>query len=121
MRVVKLAEPEFADLGAVVDFFTGEIQGRNSSGLFRFRTQIGEGELAEGETLLFTYDAHLRFIAKALSGLLRPLGRSSSTRRGAMGRSAMAHWPHNSVSIIGESGRNSTPSMSNWSKRGGRI
>ena len=76
MRLVKLV-PELLRLTADRDsdeaslqaFFTEDLPGRNPPGLFPFpRGRIGDGGLARGETVLFSFQSKLRFVAKAGTG-----------------------------------------------------
>jgi len=68
MRLVKLSKDKFADEAAVDAFFTGELSRRTPPGLFLIGQQIAADGLAAGETVLFSYDGRLRFVARAISG-----------------------------------------------------
>jgi hypothetical protein len=69
LRLIKLSTDEFPEEAEIQAYFVKELQGRNPTGLFRFpKGWIGENNLSEGETLLFSYRNKLRFVAKAKTG-----------------------------------------------------
>lgn len=83
MRLIKLSKKEFNKEEDVDHFFGPDLKSNRSlleqrepPGAFFFgEKKIGEGGIQEGETLLFTYDGKLRFIAKSASGRLTMPGK----------------------------------------------
>src|SRR5262245_41809561 len=68
MRVAKFSDTEFADVVALDAFFAG-LPNRNPPGLVLIPAgQIRADGLAAGEWVLFTYQARLRYVARAASG-----------------------------------------------------
>jgi hypothetical protein len=69
MRLVKLSTDQFPEETDLLAFFDQKLPARNPPGLFRFaKRRIAEGSLAPGETVLFSYRGHLRFIAQTKTG-----------------------------------------------------
>jgi hypothetical protein len=66
MRLVKLSTAEFADESALETYFTDELPKRSPKGLFVFNGhQIAANGLKREETILFSYQNKLRYVAKA--------------------------------------------------------
>jgi hypothetical protein len=68
MRVIKLSKLVFEDQNLLRDYFTNKLPELNPPGLFTFINGIGEDGLYVGETLIFSYDGRIRYIANAASG-----------------------------------------------------
>jgi len=68
MRLVKLTDELLG--GGLDDYFEEVLPRREPAGLFRCpRGKIAADALCDGETLLFSYQGRLRFVARAASGL----------------------------------------------------
>jgi hypothetical protein len=68
MRLVKLSTDEFPEESDLLVYFDRVLPARTPPGLFRFKGHIADGALDPGETVLFSYRAHLRFVARAETG-----------------------------------------------------
>lgn len=83
MRLIKLSKEEFRKEEDIEHFFGPEfnknksiLEQREPPGTFYIsESRIGKNGIKEGETLLFTYDGKLRFIAKSASGRLTKPGK----------------------------------------------
>jgi len=72
MRFIKLSTDEFPTEEDLQEYFSDELPSREPPGRFVFPMgRIGEDGLRAGETLVFTYEARIRYVAEAKTGVLK--------------------------------------------------